>query len=83
MVRLGHHGANLNITPGLALPAQVDDVGRSVSDNFIAFDKSIGDIGIGPVTLLIPLFKRQVKSLNGKVNEAFLNGLFSLTCFTN
>ncbi len=56
---------------GLALPAQVDDVGRSVSDNFIAFDKSIGDIGVGPVTLLIPLFKRQVKSLNGKVNEAF------------
>jgi hypothetical protein len=71
VVRFGHHGTNLNIPPGLALPAQIDDVGRGVSDNFITFDKGVGDIGVGPVTLLIPLFKRQVESLNGKVNEAF------------
>ena len=70
MIDIGHHGADLNIAAGFALPDQIDNIGGGVSNHFIVAHQGVGNIGVGPVPFAVPLFKGEIEGFNRQVNEA-------------
>ena len=70
MIDIGHHGTDLNIAAGFILPDQIDNIGGGVSNHFIVADEGVGNIGVGPVSFAVPLFKGEIEGFNRKINEA-------------